>query len=59
MDTDKMNRWLTLGANVGVLIGLILLLFEIRQNSDLMRSQIATPRVSEGQLLQQGCIFVS
>jgi len=24
MDTDKLNRWLTLGANIGVLSGLIL-----------------------------------
>ena len=46
MDTDKMNRWLTLGANVGVLIGLILLLFEIRQNSDLMRAQITMDRTT-------------
>ncbi len=44
MDTDKLNRWLTLTANVGVLIGLILLLFEIGQNTDLMRAQIAMDR---------------
>lgn len=33
MDSDKINRWLTLGANFGVLIGLILLITEIRQTS--------------------------
>ncbi len=46
MDTDKANRWLTLGANVGVVIGLILLLIELRQNTDQMRAQIAMERTS-------------
>ena len=31
--------WLTLGANVGILIGLALVIFEIRQNTDLLRLQ--------------------
>lgn len=39
MDSDRLSRWLTLGANIGVLIGLLLVVFEIRQNSDLMRLQ--------------------
>ncbi len=46
MDSDGLSRWLTLGANVGVVIGLVLLLFEIRQNSDLMRAQIAMDRTN-------------
>ncbi len=33
MEGNKLNRWLTLGANFGVLIGLALLVFEIRQNT--------------------------
>lgn len=33
MDSDKINRWLTLAANVGVLIGLILLSLEIRHST--------------------------
>ena len=37
---EQLNRWLTLGANVGVLIGILLLVFELSQNRDLMRSQI-------------------
>ena len=44
MKTEKLNSWLTLGANVGVLIGLILLVFELRQNSDLMRAQMSQSR---------------
>ena len=44
MDTDLLNRWLTLGANIGVLCGLILLVFEINQNSELTRVQIEQSR---------------
>ncbi|MDG2167256.1 MAG: hypothetical protein P8L44_04920 [Opitutales bacterium] len=44
MKTEKLNSWLNLGANIGVLIGLALLVFEIRQNSDLMRAQISQSR---------------
>ena len=40
MDSDRVNRWLTLGANLGVLVGIILLVVELDQNRDLMRSQI-------------------
>ena len=34
MEADKLNRWLTLGANVGVIAGIIILAVEIRQNTD-------------------------
>jgi len=44
IDTDKANRWLTLGANVGVFIGLLLLVLELDQNSDLIRAQIHQAR---------------
>jgi hypothetical protein len=37
---------LALGANVGVLIGLILLVYEVRQNSELMRAQISMERAN-------------
>ena len=39
MDTDRLNRWLALGANLGVLVGLALLLVELDQNRDMMRAQ--------------------
>ena len=39
MDSNKVNRWLTLGANLGVLIGIILLIVELDQNRDMMRAQ--------------------
>jgi len=44
MNTDNANKWLTLLANVGVVIGLALLIFEIRQNSELVRAQIHQAR---------------
>ncbi len=44
MNTDKVNRWLTLGANFGVVAGLILLIMEINQNSALVRAQIHQAR---------------
>jgi len=44
MNSDSVNRWLTLSANVGVVIGLILLLIELDQNSDLVRAQIHQTR---------------
>ena len=44
---DKLNRWLTLAANVGVLIGIIILIVELRQNSQIMRAQTRA-QLSEG-----------
>jgi hypothetical protein len=46
MNTEKLNRWLALAANFGVLIGQMLLVYEVRQNSDLMRAQISMERTS-------------
>lgn len=42
--TDKLNSWLTLGANIGVLVGLLLLVIELNQNSDVVRAQIHQAR---------------
>ena len=39
MDSNQLNRWLTLAANIGVLAGIVFLALEIRQNSDLARMQ--------------------
>jgi len=39
MNTDWIHRWLTLGANVGVLGGLLLLVAELSQNAAMMRAQ--------------------
>ena len=47
MDSDKINRWLTLGANIGVLIGIILLIAELNQSSIMMRGQTRHDVASE------------
>ena len=39
MNTEGWNRWLTLGANAAVLLGIALLLVELSQNRDMMRAQ--------------------
>ena len=44
MDSDRLNKWLTLGANLGVLTGIILLILELDQNADLMRAQMVQSR---------------
>lgn len=33
MKFEKLNAWLTLGANIGVLVGIVFLAVEVRQNS--------------------------
>jgi len=39
MNADNLNRWLTLGANTGVVIGIVFLGLELQQNNELLRSQ--------------------
>jgi len=43
---DRTNRWLTLAANIGVLLGLIVLIFEVRQNAALTRLSQETGRAA-------------
>lgn len=40
MDSHGLPRWLTLGANLAVLAGIVLLIVELNQNRDMMRAQI-------------------
>ena len=47
MDSDRLNRWLTLGANVGVLVGIILLIVELDQNREAVQAQTRT-NLSQG-----------
>lgn len=44
-----MHRWISLGANLGVLIGIVLLIAELNQNRDMMRAQIRN-EISRGVL---------
>ena len=39
MEADRLNRWLTLIANVAVVAGIVFLAFELRQNNELLEAQ--------------------
>ena len=39
MDSDRLNRWLTLIANTGVLVGIVFLAVELRQNNENLAAQ--------------------
>ena len=47
MGTDRLNRWLSLAANIGVLIGLIFLIVEVRHAISLSESQAYRNRGTE------------
>lgn len=44
--SERLNRWLTLAANLGVLLGLIVLIIEVRQNAALTRLSQETARAN-------------
>lgn len=44
MNSNKLDRWLTIGTNISVLIGIVLLIVEINQNNELVRIQIEQAR---------------
>jgi hypothetical protein len=46
---DKLNQWMTLAVNVGVLIGIIFLAYEIRQNTDAVHAQTREAILAAGQ----------
>ena len=58
MNADNVNKWLTLSANIGVVLGLILLIVEIGQNTEMMRAQINQMR-ADSAMSQQHAYFNS
>ena len=44
MKVNNLSQWLTLGANLGVLAGIMLILLELNQNAELMRAQMIQSR---------------
>ena len=44
MDSNTVNSWLTLGANIAVLAGIFVLAFEISQNTEMMQAEINQSR---------------
>lgn len=53
MDSEQLNKWLTLGANVAVLAGIVLLIVELDQNHDTVRAQTRN-EISQGELMLLG-----
>jgi hypothetical protein len=53
MDTDKLNRWMTLVANFGVIAGLIFLAVEIRQNTASLDESRTQARLQSYQMYLQ------
>lgn len=49
MDYSQLNEWLTLTANLGVLVGIIFLIIEIKQNTELHKSDSRKAIVSNDQ----------
>ena len=47
---DRINRWLALAANLGVLLGLIVLIFEVQQSATLTRVALETEK-SDAQMM--------
>lgn len=52
MSSDKLNSWLTLLANFGVVLGLALLIFELRQTQHLAETEATVRRLSQMQEAQ-------
>lgn len=50
MHSEKLNSWLTLLANIGVVIGLALLIYELRQSQNLAETDAAVRRLDQMQL---------
>lgn len=47
MNLDKLNDWLTLVANVGVVIGLVALVLELRHSSQVAEVAAYQTRIAE------------
>ena len=44
LDSERINRWLTLAANFGVIAGILFLAIELRQNNELLTVQASYAR---------------
>ena len=52
MNWDKLNRWLTLLTNIGVVVGLALLVYELRKAQHLAETDAAVRRFEQMQTAQ-------
>ena len=57
---DNLNKWLTLVANIAVMAGIVFLVIEVRQNSELVRVnsfQTLTTEISDWQRMAAQPVF--
>ena len=40
MNSDRLNRWLALGANIATLCGVLMVIVQLQKNRELMRAQV-------------------
>ena len=52
MNLERTSHWITLAGNAGLLIGLALVIFQINQNSELVREQLDQARWTDDLNLQ-------
>ena len=56
MDTENLSKWLAIVANLGVVIGIFVLVFELRQNQSMLDQEhemnLLTARIADIQLYQ-------
>ena len=53
MNLDQMNKWLTLVANLGVVVGIVFVGYQIRLNTDAMRSSTQAQMVTNWNTITQ------
>lgn len=54
MNLEKLNQWLTLAANLGVMTGIVFLVFELNQNTQALQTESYTSvleMISEGEII--------
>jgi len=55
MNSETVSRWLGVGANFGVLLGLFLLWTEISQNKQITRVELGAGQADSPSLTVAGC----
>ena len=58
MDTDRISRGITMVSNVGVLVGLFVLIIEVKQNTEIMRAQMLDSQV-QGEAARRAATYAN
>jgi len=48
------NNWISIAANIGLIVGLALVVLQLRQNADLARLQIISQNISDERAVEIG-----